>query len=199
MLHEHNLIIKKKYIEKQLLGFLINSALHSHSKSVCFFSALLLQVPVGEYSSCSQISRIKPYHATTIPLPDVLLSCKKLPRCWKRGGREREMWKWEKRGGEGEGVAQGADDVVVVHSKTLLLFSLSLSIKSTENRTRRKMAPSGRGGKRGMEQECGVCLILGRPDFSCFFLTFLIQFRLFFLAFLPSFCTRKPIAKSTSA
>lgn len=50
------------------------------------------------------------------------------------------MWKWEKRGGEGEGVAQGADDVVVVHSKTLLLFSLSLYNVNREQNSKKNVA-----------------------------------------------------------
>lgn len=67
--------------------------------------------------------------------------------------KERERKRRGKKRRRGEGVAQGADDVVVMHSKTLLL---SLSIKSTKNRTRRKQCPAGKGIARDRAEVWGV-------------------------------------------
>lgn len=105
---------------------------------------------MGEYSSSSQISRIKPYHATTIPLADVLLSCKKLPRCGRgkeggvrerergRGRKEKEVRRRRKRGGSRPTSRRRRGDA----SKD----TAALSLKSTKSRTRKKAKMEGGGG-----------------------------------------------------
>lgn len=174
MLHKHKQYRKKKkkvheQIKKSSLGFSSIPLFISHSTSVCF-SASLLQVPVGEYSSSSQISRIKPYHATTIPLADVLLSCKKLPRCGRgkeggvrerergRGRKEKEVRRRRKRGGSRPTSRRRRGDA----SKD----TAALSLKSTKSRTRKKAKMEGGGGvqKQGncgarSTLLCGMCEI----------------------------------------
>lgn len=107
---------------------------------------------MGEYSSCSQISRIKPYHATTIPLPDVLLSCKKLPRCWEQGEsereREREGEKKEARGGSRPRSRRRRGDAFK-DTAALSLF------KVNKEQDSKKIVPCGQGNCEGRGRGVG--------------------------------------------
>lgn len=86
---------------------------------------------------------------------------------------------------------------MVVHSKTLLLFSLSLSIDQQRTKLEEKRRPAGKVESEEWSRSVG-CASFWVGQIFHVYSSHSSSVYTFFLAF-PFFCKRKPIAKPTSA